>query len=250
MKQLITAVAGLPGVGKTNWIRQQFTQQPTLYFSPATRLGIDQTRLAAEFPHVQFLADDQQTQLRNLLASGVTAYLELGYHLDLAKILPILNTLNCHRVAIVPAGTQEASEWDEWADEIIASSSGVIDATSLWVANTTGHVIDPDSLEVFWDELTQGAYGVVSRAKGIFELADGLSVYGDFVAGLQPQFDELNLPRWLEGRPQRLSGIEVWGNQLDETAIAQTFQDCCLSDAAIHHYQQQVKELLSEEARV
>ncbi|MUL36875.1 GTPase, G3E family protein [Gloeocapsopsis sp. AAB1 = 1H9] len=247
----MTAVAGLPGVGKTNWIRQQLTQQPTLYFSPATRIGIDQTRLAAEFPHMQFLADDQQAQLGSFLASGVNAYLELGYHLDLAQIAPILDTLNCHRVAIVPAGMQETSDWEEWADEMITGSSGAIDANSLWVANTTGHVIDPDSLEVFWYELTQGAYGTVSRAKGIFELVDGLSVYGDFVAGLQPQdFDELNLPRWLEGRPQRLSGIEVWGNQLDEAAIAQTFQDCCLSDAVIHHYQQQVKEILSQEAMV
>jgi len=247
--QKITAVAGLPGVGKTNWIRQQFTEQPTLYFSPATRVGIDRTRLATEFPHVQFLADDQQAQFWNLLASGVTAYLELGYHLDLAKLSPILDTLNCYRVAIVPAGGD--ADWKEWADEIVEGSSTATKATALWVANTTGHVIDPDSLAVFWYELTQGAYGTVSRAKGIFELADGLSVYGDFVAGMQPQeFDELNLPRWLEGRPQRLSGIEVWGNQLNEDAIAQTFQDCCLSDAAIRHYQQQVKEMLIEEAIV
>ncbi|WP_228055120.1 GTP-binding protein [Gloeocapsopsis crepidinum] len=213
MTQLITVVAGLLGVGKTHWIRQQFTQQPTLYFSPATRISIDQTRLAAEFPDVQFLADDQQTQLWKL-ASGVNTYLVL------AQIAPILDTLNCHRVAIVPAGTQD-SDWDEWADVIIAGSLGTTDATALWLANTTGHVIDPDSLEVFWYELTQGAYEVVSRTKGIFELADGLSVDGDFVAGLQPrEFDELNLPRWLEGRPQRFTlNIPTCADFWDEDVV-------------------------------
>lgn len=246
MSKSIVAVVGPPGVGKTNWIGQQFNQQvPTLYFAPATRVAIDQTYLAAEFPHLQFLADGQEMQLWQFVTSG-SAYLELGYQLDLAETTPLLKALDCHRVAVVPPGIN--SEWHDWADEIVEGVALNCTASHLWSANTTAQVIDPDSLEVFWYELTQGAYGDVCRAKGIFELADGLAVYGDFVTGLAPRdFQPLNVPRWLKGRPQRFSGIEVWGTQLDEDAIAQTFQDCCLSDAAIRYYQQQVQELLLAE---
>ncbi len=34
-------------------------------------------------------------------------------------------------------------------------------------------MLDPASLDVLWYELTHGAYGMVQRAKGIFDLADG-----------------------------------------------------------------------------
>ncbi len=106
-------------------------------------------------------------------------------------------------------------------------------------------VLNLASLEAFWYELTQGPYGQVTRAKGIFDIADGQSLYGDFVLNvLARDFAPLNLPRWLEGRPQRFSGMEVVGQNLDEEAIAQTLQDCCLSEAAIRYYQQQVIESL------
>ncbi len=48
---------------------------------------------------------------------------------------------------------------------------------------------------MFWYELTQGAYGTVQRAKGIFDVTDGRSLYFDFVAGLsKTTYLELNLP--------------------------------------------------------
>ncbi|AHJ30270.1 hypothetical protein NSP_39690 [Nodularia spumigena CCY9414] len=57
---------------------------------------------------------------------------------------------------------------------------------------------------------------------------------------------ELDLPRHLEARPQRLSGLEVWGENLDESAIRKTLQDCYLSDSAIAQYQEQVKQILTD----
>ncbi len=118
-------------------------------------------------------------------------------------------------------------------------------APQMWRSRLTGQVIDTDSLEVFWYELTQGAYGAV-KTKGIFDVADGRLLYADFVDGLvKSDFQQLNLSRHLEGQPQR-SGIEVVGENLDESAIAQTLKDCCLSEAAIRHYQQQIKQELEE----
>lgn len=233
------AVAGLPGVGKTTWITQQLTTAPTVYV-PTTKILIDATYLQAEFPQVQILT--QEAQIMEMLACGVSAYIELDYRLDLATTSKLLDTLNCQRVAIVPPDTNE-SEWHDWADKVVTGAP-ILQKSSMQVcANTTGEVIDPSSLDVFWYELTQGAYGEVNRAKGIFAHADGLTVYG-FVPGI-PQagdFIELNLPRHLTGRPQHFSGIEVWGRNLEENAIAQTLEDCCLSEA-MYQYQQQLAQM-------
>jgi G3E family GTPase len=101
---------------------------------------------------------------------------------------------------------------------------------------------------MLWYELTNGAYGTVQRAKGVYDLADGRSFYFDFVAGHEKKYQELNLPLWLEGRPDRFSGMEVIGINLDREAIGDTLRDCCLSDEAIAYYQAQTKQSLMEPA--
>lgn len=249
---VITAVAGPPGAGKTTWIRQQLAEAPAtgLYLCLADDVSIDRTYIAIECPQVQTLTAERKSQLLSQLNTGDRAYIELGFHLDLTTIDRLLD-LNCRRVAIVPPGITD-SEWHNWADEIVvgAPAQTVVASPQLWRSLLQGHVIDFNSLEVFWYELSQGAYGKATRAKGIFDITDGQSVYGDFAIGLPSRdFVPLNLPRWLEGRPQRFSGLEVWGQNLDEAAIASSLKDCCLSSAEIHYYQQQIKQLLLEEAR-
>ena len=99
--------------------------------------------------------------------------------------------------------------------------------------------------------ITHGAYGIVTRAKAIFDVNDGRSLYCDFVSGVpQTDFLELNLPRYLEGRPQRFSGIEIAGKNLNETALKATLSDCCLSESMIFQYQQQVQQILLEGQQV
>lgn len=115
----------------------------------------------------------------------------------------------------------------------------------------TGQVFDPASLNVFWFELAEGAYGKLYRAKGIFDLADGRAFAFDFASGLADStYTELDLPHWLNGRPDRFSGIEVVGQALEQAVIAQTLKDCSLSDAAIAHYQAQIKQSVAEEEAI
>ena len=97
-------------------------------------------------------------------------------------------------------------------------------------------------------ELTEGAYGEVQRVKGIFELPDGRAFHVDFVQGLPGiEYTELRIPRWLKGRPDRFSGLEVLGWNLQREAIGQTLLDGCLSDGAIAQYQEQYKALMASD---
>ncbi|MBD2205793.1 GTP-binding protein [Calothrix sp. FACHB-1219] len=253
MIPLITVVAGPVGCGKTTWIEQQLRLQQrdkVLYFSPGTgAVPIDQTRLVAEFPTVKVFNDSERVEFLNQLALADAVYLELGFYLELSAVTQILDNLHYQAIAILPPNLQD-SEWHEWANKIIpgANISNTATQARIWRASSTGEVLDENSLDEFWYEMTHGAYGQVIRAKGIFNIADGRYLYADYVAGVpKNDFLEFDLPRHLEGRPQRFSGIEVFAQDLDEATVTQTLGDCCLSDMAILNYQEQTKQLLAEE---
>ncbi len=240
---MLTVVAGPWGAGKTHWIGAQLlacaeASKPVLYIAPAT-VGVDAHRLKIELPQLQI-----ETALPEAvtLASQPTIYVELGCHLGLN--LPWLEQVAHRRVAIVGADTPAESEWHQWADEVVVNSIAGLDATELstpnistpehtdvWQAPLTAQVLDPSSLHTFWQELVQGAYGRMIRAKAIFELADGQAIYVDHLPGQATTYQDLALPKWLNGRPQRFSGIEMVGQRLDQAAIAATLRDCCLPDA-------------------
>ncbi|MBE9198435.1 MULTISPECIES: GTP-binding protein [unclassified Nodularia (in: cyanobacteria)] len=251
---MITVVAGPAGCGKTTWICQQLrntaSAENVIYFSPGTgNVPIDQIRLSAEFPEVKVFSDGQEVEFLNQLAGAETIYIELGFYLELRTIEQIVGNVPYQSVAVLPSQLKD-SEYHAWAEKIVKGLDIEINISlnQIWRSPTNGQVIDEDSLNEFWYELSHGAYGTVSRAKGIFDVADGRALYADFVAGvLTTDFLELDLPRHLEGRPQRFSGIETWGENLDESAIRQTLQDCYLSDSAIAQYQEQVKQILTEE---
>jgi Cobalamin synthesis protein cobW C-terminal domain len=259
----ITVVAGLAGAGKTTWICQEIANKiatpnfppNVLYFSPGTgNLPIDQTCLSAEFPQVQVFFDGQEVEFIKQLALSDLAYIEIGFYLDLSSISKLLGDKSYNRVAIVSENSND-SEYHSWAQKIISGAliqdnftKNHLTQNQLWRAPISGQVIDEESLREFWYEITNGAYGNITRCKGVFDVADGRSLYADFVAGVpSPEFIELNLPRNLEGRPERFSGMEVLGENLDAVVIKQTLEDCCLSDAAILQAQEQVKEALLDE---
>ncbi|MUG94527.1 GTP-binding protein [Scytonema sp. UIC 10036] len=256
----ITVVAGPAGVGKTTWIYQHIAtpdandrvSEEVLYLCLGSgNIPIDQTYLKAELPHIKVFGDDRQVDFFNQLPKADAVYIELGSYLQLGVVAQVLDNLPYWKVALLPPQlTPKYSDWYSWAEAILpgAAIDTNTDTTHLWRVLTTGEVIDEDSLHEFWYEITHGAYGKVARAKGIFEVADGRSLYADFVSGVpSTEFLEFNLPRYLEGRPKRFSGIEVLGQNLDEAAMHQTLEDCCLSEVAIRQYQQQVKQILLEE---
>jgi hypothetical protein len=251
---LITAVAGPPGSGKTAWIYQKIQDIPSsegksiIYFCPGTgNLPIDKNRIATDFPNILVFSDGEEVDFVNQIPKAKAVYIEWGFYLKLGSLTGILKNLSYHAVAVIPPLLKD-SEYHTWAEEIVTGIPAKTEnSLNLSRIVTNGQVIDEDSLEVFWYELTHNAYGHVTRTKAIFDVNDGRSIYCDFVEGIpQTDFLELNLPRYLEGRPQRFSGIEVVGQNLDEISIKQTLSDCCLSDTAILQYQQQVKQILQQ----
>ncbi|MEL6248912.1 MAG: GTP-binding protein [Cyanobacteria bacterium J06648_16] len=243
----ITVVAGPPGSGKTTWISQFLSgadAQLGYLYPGAGAEAVDRLRIGYRFPQVSVIEEAEAPALLMDLPNSAQVYIELGFHLDLAT-LPF-NGLPCRRVAVVPPSLTE-SEWHDWADEVVVGNNIEIpqaDALpTLWRAPLTGQVFDPPSLDELLIELTGEAYGRVTRLKGIFELPDGQAFYVDFVAGMPGlEYTELKLPRWLEGRPSRPSGLEVVGYDLQQTLIKETLLASCLSDDILAQYQRQYRQ--------
>jgi hypothetical protein len=250
----LIAISGPSGSGKTTWISQFLKDQSTPQFYVCPGLGeiaVDLARIGYRFPWVQVVTEAQLKTVLTELPEQATVYLEWGFHLDLG--VPFLVELPWERVAVLPPGLAE-SDWHGWADRVIPGNAVAAPANGclpeIWCTSLTGQVFDPPSLDDLLIELTGGAYGQVCRMKGIFELPDGRAFYVDFVDGLPGrEYTELAIPRWLSGRPDRFSGIEVVGYGLDREVITQTLMDSALSDAALAQYQQHYQSLHpSEEA--
>jgi hypothetical protein len=251
---MIIAVASPPGAGKTEWICQQIAQtnKPVGYFSPKTdSLPIDTIYLQSKYPQLKIYQTGEEAALLTESDQTIT-YIEIPWYLDLLGIEPLLTRLNSHRVAIISADANN-TEFKTWADKVVLGNQ-ITKLTTSWQIHRgvlTGEILDFDSLATFWLEMTQGAYGEVVRAKGIFDLEDGQIYYGDFMPNRpELEFKPLNLPRWLDGKPDRQSGLEIVGNNLEQAEIAQTIKDCCVPESAISYYQQQVKESLATEPEV
>lgn len=239
----VIAVAGPCGSGKTTWIKQFLKDEtaPLFYFYPGLDTNpVDLIRIGYCFPWVQVISDQR---LLSSLPDKAVVYLELGFHVALDS----LRSLPFHKVAVLPPHLQD-SVWHQWADEIVPGNDIAIPdkPPELWHAPLSGQIFDPASLEVVLMEIAKGAYGNVHRVKGIFEMPDGQALYIDFVAGLEGiEYTELSIPRWLEGRPDRWSGIEVMGDNLQTAMISQTLIDGCLSNELIAYYQEQYQAQLS-----
>jgi hypothetical protein len=221
----IIVVAGSSGAGKTTWICQQMRDivdvDKIIYYSPGTgTVPVDQTRIASEFPDLQVFSDAQQVEFLNQIPKADAVYIECGFYLELgampslSETLPgmaiatnaqLLDNLTYRAIAVLPPDLKH-SEYHAWANEIVcgAPTQGS-KAETLWRAASNGQVIDENSLEEFWYEITHSAYGIVTRAKGIFDVNDGRSLYCDFVAGVpQTDFLELDLPLLISKCPLKV----------------------------------------------
>ncbi len=238
-------VAGTPGSGKTHWIRSQVESRESgsAYFIQigAEDFPLDAIILAQGCDNLQVLAQMPSAQLSEL----AVLYVECSYPIEVQSLL-FPEDLSIRRIAVL-APEAPTQDWETWADEMVVGSSAPIAPSQLWRLKLSGQILETASLEIFWQELSLGAYGIVDRAKGIFEVSEGIPLFAEFIQGHQaPEMIELNLPRHLSGRPDRFSGIEVLGTDLDTGAIVETLKLCFLEDDQVVTYQAQVRSTLLE----
>ena len=115
-----------------------------------------------------------------------------------------------------------------------------------WTLDLSGAVFDPPSIEVFWEEVTGGAYGEVDRIEAIFSFADGQGIRFDFdgTSG-DSQYQDLDHDPNLNGRPDRPAYFTIVGKALDTQEIETTLAASSLSDAILEYYQSQIREQLA-----
>ncbi|MEO1132420.1 MAG: GTP-binding protein [Cyanobacteria bacterium J06639_1] len=239
-------MAGPSGSGKTAWIAQRLAEatQPALYVSvDGEAISVELAYIGYRFPKVRLANARALPQVFDELAEPTVIYVEVGFSEDVQELS--LGGLPSHRVAVLPPSLHH-SAWHDWADEIVAGNEVAIfephKMPEVWTMSLAGQVFDAPSLDDISIELTGGAYGKVHRMKALVELPDGRLFYLDFVDGMPGiEYGEPRVPQWLEGRPQRFSGIEVVGWNLEGDTIARTIRDGCLSNEAIAHYQLQYK---------
>ena len=104
--------------------------------------------------------------------------------------------------------------------------------------NLLESVWDPPSLNTFWFELVNGAYGDVYRAKALLNIPDGRSMYFNWIVS-QPgsQFLQLNDIAPPKGRPQRISQLVIQGRNLEFMRIKSTINLCLINDSVLEMHQ-------------
>lgn len=238
----VIVVAGRCGAGKTRWIQEQLAaqnwQQPLFYACPGYgAMGVDLVRMGYLYPRLQVLPTVTLEECWDALPHQGQFFLEVGYHLDLHQLQIPMSSVQ--RVAIATPADIELIQWADCVVEAPVPLPAIAPTLpDLWQVELTGQVFDPPSLDELLLELTQGAYGQVQRLKGILELPDGQAFAVDFCVGLEEiEYTNLNIPPWLEGRPQRWSGLELIGHSLDKAAIRKVIEDAVLSDTVLAQYQ-------------
>ena len=237
-------ISGPPGCGKTSWILNRIRNHrgpcaflrlvgyPDEGLLQARDGGIDLAWLQDQYPGLLDLADPDQAlapRPANLLALIELPQFQPPADSGLAgvdrRVIPQLEAMH-----LCP------DEHLHFGRDDLLPRQDTLDFNSLQALerNLAGSVWDPPSLNSFWFELVNGAYGEVYRAKALMNLPDGRSFFFNWIVSQEgTQFQPLERVAPPEGRPQRLSRLVVQGKHLDAAGIEATIADCLLSDAVL-----------------
>ena len=250
-------ISGSPGCGKTSWILKTMLNHPgacgylrldghsDIGLEQASNSGIDQAFLKDQIPQLLDLSETQhasRSQQGDLLALIEVPQFHSPQHADLAGIDPRiknqLEALQLHPDRHLHFGRDhELPSKDKLEFQKLESLNLSLNS-SVW---------DPPSLNTFWFELVNGAYGDVYRAKALMNLPDGRSMFFNWIVSQESsQFlplQEISAPN---GRPASLSELVVQGKHLDCLRIQSTIDLCLLNDAVLEMHQMPLRDQQKE----
>jgi hypothetical protein len=228
----VVLVSGPPGCGKTSWIlsRLQEHRGPRAYgrldgVDPEGRPlaldgGLDQAFLQDQIPDLRELAGTTQDPAAD--GEDLLALIEL----------PLFGPEIPQTLA--PGLRPDRHLHFGRDSELPRQDTLVFGALDSWSLDLATEVWDPASLNSFWFELVNGAYGDVYRAKALVNLPDGRGfLFNWMVSCSGTQFLPLRSVAPPHGRPMRLSRLVVQGKGLDTVDLQSTVADCLLSDAVL-----------------
>ncbi|MCP9885073.1 ATPase [Synechococcus sp. ATX 2A4] len=240
----VLLISGPPGCGKTSWILNQLQAHrgPCGYLrlegftaaelQQAPDGGIDRAFLVDQCPGLLDLAEPGEnpaSRPQDLLALIELPQWQAPPEAGLAgidpRLLPPLEALQLLPQRHLSFGRDA---------ELPAQDTLQFNALEAWSLDLTHSVWDPPSLNSFWFELVNGAYGEVYRAKALMNLPDGRSFFFNWIVSQEgTQFLPLERVAPPVGRPQRMSRLVVQGKHLDAAGIEATIADGLLSDAVL-----------------
>ena len=247
-------ISGPPGCGKTSWILDTFKQHkgPCGYvrlegpreeagLEQGRNAGIDRAWLQDQIPHLQDLADPQQSVAA--AADDRIALVEVQQFRPPAQpgtkgIEPTVNeqlaAFNLHPDRCLHFGRDP---------ELPSQDTLAFNRLESWSLSLHDCVWDPNSLSSFWFELVNGAYGDVYRAKALMNFPDGRALFCNWMVSQRgSQFLPLEAVEPPHGRPKRSSELVVQGKALNGIGIQTTIDDCLISDEVLEMHQAPMRE--------
>ena len=248
MGSQVVLLSGPPGCGKTSWalkslqehqgtrayIRLEGESSPTL--EQGIDSGIDQAWLEDQVPNLQSAlpaCKEEDNQLLIIELQEFNSPEKNGIDAFGVIVSDQLNKLCLKPTTFLHFGRDAELPTNDTLD---------FSALNSFHHGLGGAVWDPESLNAFWFELVNGAYGDVYRAKALMNLPDGRSFFFNWMVSQQgSQFLPLNEISPPNGRPKRVSELVVQGRDLDHTGIRSTIDDCLVSDDVLEVQQQQLR---------
>jgi len=246
-------ISGSPGCGKTTWILNTIKRNPGacgyLHLAEQAKNGqekspeslIDYTFLKDQVPHLQDLSGCPDTSISK--------------HKDLLILIELSQSQSPEELEAVGINPYVKSQLESLKlppdrhlhfgrdSELPNNDTLVFKELESWSLNLAKSVWDPQSLNTFWFELVNGAYGDVYRAKGLMNLPDGQSIFFNWIVSQKgSQFLPLKTVSPPNGRPERPSGIVIQGKGLDCITIQSTINLCLLNDSLLEMHQMPLRD--------